>query len=111
MTLCTTGSALTPCVCFPRRWKEFIGSKKEMDEMSLEDFLSHWNISREDLAVICECSIDTVAHWFVRGKSRRKPESHHRRRLADAHRELMRMKLEASLESRYKGIYNKIQNS
>jgi hypothetical protein len=28
-----------------------------------------WQVSRQDLAILCECSIDTVNHWFQYAKS------------------------------------------
>lgn len=78
--------------------------------MSLDDFLAHWDVSRPDLAAICECSVGTVNHWFMKGPSRRELEPHHRRRLADAHRELIRMQLQESLEaSRYRDLYKSIR--
>ena len=76
-----------------------------MDEMTLEQFLAEWQVNREELAIICECSLVTVNHWFSEGSSHREPTLHHRRRLADAHRELLRMKHEPS---RFRQIYNNI---
>ena len=86
-----------PKLLYPRQWNQFLGMKKaHIDEMSLEDFLAHWQVSRQDLATICECSIATVNHWFSESKSRRYPSLSHRRRLADAHKELSRMQAESN---------------
>ncbi len=42
-----------PKLLYPRQWNQFLGMKKaHMDEMSLEDFLAHWQVSRQDLATI-----------------------------------------------------------
>jgi hypothetical protein len=75
--------------------------------MTLEQFLAYWQVSRQDLAIISECSIDTVNHWFSEGPSHREPNRHHRRRLAEAHRELLRM---THFSSRFRQVYDNIPN-
>ena len=51
--------------------------------MELEAFLSKYpETTRSDLARICNCSLATVAHWFVEGDSCRKPKPEHKLRLA-----------------------------
>jgi hypothetical protein len=100
-------STMTPELLYPQQWKEYLRRKQKMDEMTLERFLAEWQVSREELAIICECSLVTVNHWFSEGSSHREPNLHHRRRLADAHRELLRMKHESS---RFRQIYNNIHN-
>lgn len=98
---------LSPQILFPRQWEEYLARKtSDMDEMTLEEFLAHWNVDRHELSIICECSLSTVEHWFSRGKTHRDPEPHHMRRLADAHRELSRMQLEPS---RFRRVYQSIQ--
>jgi hypothetical protein len=73
-------------------WKEYLQRQQNgADEMTLEQFLAHWQVSRQDLAILCECSIDTVNHWFSEGSSHREPNRHHKRRLGLAHRELLRI--------------------
>jgi hypothetical protein len=99
-------TSLTPELLYPRQWKEYLRRKLSMDEMTLEQFLVEWQVSRQDLAIICECSLITVNHWFSEGSSHREPNLHHRRRLADAHRELLRMKHEPF---RFRQIYDNIQ--
>ena len=77
---------------YPKQWREYIKRKQNgTDEMTLKQFLALWQVSRQDLAILCECSIDTVNHWFSDGLSHREPNRHHRRRLAEADRELLRM--------------------
>jgi hypothetical protein len=53
--------------------------------MEVEEFLDIWNVSREELAFICDCSITTVNHWFSQGEHRRVPTEKHKQRLALAH--------------------------
>jgi hypothetical protein len=53
--------------------------------MELDEFLKNWDISREELAFICDCSLTTVNHWFSQGEHRRVPTDKHRQRLALAH--------------------------
>lgn len=53
--------------------------------MDLEAFLSIWDVSREELAFICDCSLTTVNHWFSQGEYRRMPSDGHKQRLALAH--------------------------
>ena len=55
------------------------------DRMEVEEFLSLWTVSREELAFICDCSITTVNHWFSQGEHRRVPTEKHKQRLALAH--------------------------
>lgn len=54
-------------------------------QMELEEFLKHWNVTREELAFICDCSLTTVNHWFSQGEHRRIPSTKHKQRLAMAH--------------------------
>jgi len=53
--------------------------------MELEAFLNSWNVTREELAFICDCSLTTVNHWFSQGEHRRVPSEGHKQRLAIAH--------------------------
>jgi hypothetical protein len=87
-------------------WREYLQRQQNgADEMTLEQFLSHWQVSRQDLAIVCECSIDTVNHWFSEGSSHREPNRHHKRRLGLAHRELLRI-TRSSSPSRQ--VYNNV---
>lgn len=83
--------SLRPREFFPREWREYLNKKEYIEQMSLEEFTSHWKLTHQELAVICECSVSTVDHWFMQGKSCRPPGLHHRRRLAEAYRELNQM--------------------
>ena len=55
--------------------------------MELSDFLSWWDVSNQQLADICECSISTVERWFLNPDSpnHREPTEEHKRKLALAH--------------------------
>ena len=53
--------------------------------MELEEFLRVWDVSRDELAYICDCSLTTVNHWFSQGEHRRFPSERHQQRLALAH--------------------------
>ena len=55
------------------------------ERMEVEKFLDIWNVSREELAFICDCSVTTVNHWFSQGEHRRVPTKKHKQRLALAH--------------------------
>lgn len=89
--------APNPEELYPQQWREYLRRKQNrIDEITLEQFLAQWKVKRQDLATICECSLNTVNHWFSEGKSHREPNLYHRRRLAEAYRELLSMKLESS---------------
>lgn len=53
--------------------------------MELEEFLNLWDVSREELAFICDCSLTTVNHWFSQGQHRRVPTDKHKQKLALVH--------------------------
>lgn len=53
--------------------------------MELDEFLKFWDVSREELASICDCSLTTVHHWFSQGEHRRVLSDQHKQRLALAH--------------------------
>jgi len=36
--------------------------------MEVQEFVKRWQVSREELAFICDCSLTTVNHWFSEGK-------------------------------------------
>jgi hypothetical protein len=43
--------ALCPGETFPREWKLYLSAKRrKMDEMTLEEFLQHWDVNRHELA-------------------------------------------------------------
>jgi hypothetical protein len=63
--------------------KTYLNPLKE--QMELSEFLKYWDVSREELAFICDCSLTTVNHWFSRGVDRRVPSDKHKQRLALAH--------------------------
>ncbi|MEP1061056.1 MULTISPECIES: hypothetical protein [Cyanophyceae] len=53
--------------------------------MELETFLRLWEVSRDELAFICDCSVTTVNHWFSQGEHRRFPSEKHQQKLALTH--------------------------
>ena len=53
--------------------------------MELEEFLRIWDVSRDELAFICDCSVTTVNHWFSQGEHRRFLSEKHQQKLALAH--------------------------
>ena len=55
------------------------------ERMELDEFLNNWDVSREEIAFICDCSLTTVNHWFSQGEHRRIPTNRHKQRLALAH--------------------------
>jgi hypothetical protein len=101
-------STMNPEKLYPEQWREYIKRKQNgTDEMTLEQFLAYWQVSRLSLAIISECSMDTVNHWFSEGSSHREPNQHHRRRLAEAHRELLRMTRYSSAKRK---VYDNVPN-
>jgi hypothetical protein len=70
-----------------RHWDAFNAYLKPLNEhlMELDEFLRHWDVSREELAFICDCSLTTVNHWFSQGIDRRTPSEKHKQRLALVH--------------------------
>jgi len=55
--------------------------------MELDNFCSFWEVSHQELADICECSLSTVERWFLNPTSphRREPTEIHKQNLALAH--------------------------
>jgi len=101
-------SIMNPEKLYPEQWREYIKQKQNgTNEMTLEQFLAHWQVSRLSLAIISECSMDTVNHWFSESSSHREPNQHHRRRLAEAHRELLRMTRYSSAKRK---VYDNVPN-
>ena len=62
---------------------ESLKNLPEDDLMSPEQFLSYWNVSYRELAIITNQSIDTVKNWFSRGIA---PRYEAKRRLAIVHK-------------------------
>lgn len=79
--------ALAPQTPTRRHWKalELYLQPVDDDRMELEEFLNLWNVSREELAFICDCSVTTVNHWFSQGEHRRMMTEKHKQKLALAH--------------------------
>lgn len=77
---------IAPKIPTQRHWDAFNAYLKPLNDlMELEEFLRHWEVSREELAFICDCSLTTVNHWFSQGVDRRIPSQKHKQRLALVH--------------------------
>lgn len=89
---------MKPKIIDSQHWRGYLQRQQNsIGEMTLEQFLAHWQVSRQDLTILCECSIHTVNHWFSEGSSHREPNRHHRRQFALAHQELLRITCSSSL--------------
>jgi hypothetical protein len=79
--------ALAPRTPTHRHWNALKAYFQPLDDeqMDLDEFLKNWNVSREELAFVCDCSVTTVNHWFSQGEHRRVPTEKHKQRLALAH--------------------------
>ncbi|MGG6295264.1 hypothetical protein ACQ4M4_12815 [Leptolyngbya sp. AN02str] len=55
--------------------------------MELADFQQHYSLSREQLARVAHCSLDTVNRWFMKptNSRHRSPTPEHKLRFAIAH--------------------------
>lgn len=78
---------LAPGTPTHRNWSALQVYLQPVDDewMELEVFLELWDVSREELAFICDCSVTTVNHWFSQGEHRRIPTEKHKQKLALAH--------------------------
>jgi len=74
--------------------------------MELEAFLNSWNVTREELAFICDCSLTTVNHWFSQGEHRRVPSEGHKQRLAIAHHIWIAVETEPSYLRKLRDMYH-----
>ena len=50
--------------------------------MTPQQFYAKWRVTRQDMAIICSRSIDTVQRWFSRGGNYRRPTLNDLRHLA-----------------------------
>jgi hypothetical protein len=50
--------------------------------MSPRTFEAKWNVTRSQMAAICQCSLATVQRWFERGANFSPPTRYHLRYLA-----------------------------
>lgn len=74
--------------------------------MELNEFLRQWNVSREELAFICDCSTTTVNHWFSQGVDRRMPNEKHKQRLALVHHIWIKIETEPEYLQKLREMYN-----
>jgi hypothetical protein len=75
--------------------------------MELDEFLKSWDVSREELAFICDCSLTTVNHWFTQGEHRRVPSEKHKQRLALAHHIWLTIESEPEYLQSLRRMYHK----
>lgn len=54
--------------------------------MTPQEFLTHWDVRRVDLAAICDCSATTVFRWFSEGESYKEPTLLQKKRLGFVHK-------------------------
>jgi hypothetical protein len=61
--------------------------KNRHPTLELDDFLSFWDVTNQELADICECSLSTVERWFLNPNSpnQRDLSEEYKQRLALAH--------------------------
>ncbi|MBD1847341.1 hypothetical protein H6F89_28825 [Cyanobacteria bacterium FACHB-63] len=78
---------LAPRLPTPRHWNALNAYLQPLGDkqMEIDEFLKNWDVSREELAFICDCSLTTVNHWFSQGEHRRIPTDKHKQRLALTH--------------------------
>ena len=77
------------------------------ERMEPDEFLKNWDVSREELAFICDCSLTTVNHWFSQGEHRRTPSEKHKQRLALAHHIWVTIESEPEYLKILREMYNK----
>jgi hypothetical protein len=77
------------------------------ERMEPDEFLKNWDVSREELAFICECSLTTINHWFSQGEHRRTPSEKHKQRLALAHHIWVTIESEPEYLKILREMYNK----
>jgi hypothetical protein len=75
--------------------------------MEIGEFLNIWDVSREELAFICDCSTTTVNHWFSQGEHRRIPTEKHKQRLALAHHIWTTVETEPEYLQQMREMHNK----
>lgn len=71
----------------PHHWQAlaYVRSKNRKPQMELMEFLKHWEVSREELSRICNCSVALVGRWFTQTKNHMEPSDRHKELLAEAH--------------------------
>jgi hypothetical protein len=77
--------------------------------MELDEFLKHWDVSREELATICDCSLTTVNHWFSQAANQRIPSEKHKQRLALAHHIWVTIETEPEYLQKLRQMYHQKQ--
>ena len=65
-----------------RHWSAVDQLKVDLPQMTPEEFVSYWDVTYSELAVICFCSEITVKRWFA---GSRYPTIFHKFWLASTH--------------------------
>lgn len=77
------------------------------ERMEPDEFLKNWDVSREELAFICDCSLTTINHWFSQGEHRRTPSEKHKQMLALTHHIWVTIESEPDYLKILREMYNK----
>ena len=73
--------------------------------MEPEEFLKYWDVSREEIATICDCSVVTVNFWFA-PSSHRRPKENHKQQLALAHHIWTAIETEPTFLQKMRDMYS-----
>lgn len=99
--------SIAPKTPAQRHWDALNAYLQPIEQlMELNEFLKHWDVSREELAFICDCSLTTVNHWFSQGVDRRTPSEKHKQRLALAHHIWTTIETEPEYLQKLREMYN-----
>jgi hypothetical protein len=63
---------------YPSKFQWQMLKKLQLNTMEPQTFVERWEVTHEQLAVICSCSIPTVGRWFMATKNKRNPSLHHK---------------------------------
>ena len=58
------------------QWQMF--RKLQNNMMEPQIFIERWEVTQEELARICSCSVRTVKRWFSSTENRKSPTSYHK---------------------------------
>jgi hypothetical protein len=70
------------------QWQAFENKVNQL-MMEPEDFLAHWDCTYSEIAAICKCSRNTVASWFCKGQTGKRPSDAQKAWLGTAHKLLL----------------------
>jgi hypothetical protein len=99
--------SIAPKTPAQRHWDALNAYLQPIEQlMELNEFLKYWDVSREELAFICDCSLTTVNHWFSQGIDRRTPSERYKQRLALAHHIWTTIETEPEYLQKLREMYN-----